>query len=131
MPSIAIVSPCGGAGRSTLTASLATLAARGGAWSLAVECDPQNLLALHFGAEHAPIEGLASRASRGQAWNTAALAASDGTLILPFGALEAPALVDWERRLIVEPDWLAARLDMLARPAHGWTFIDAPRVPAD
>ncbi len=130
MPSVAIVSPCGGTGRSTLAASMATLAARSGVWGLAIECDPQNLLALHFGAVQAPLEGLASRASRGQVWNTAALAASDGTLVLPFGAMEAPALVDWERRLVAEPDWLAARLDTLARPADGWTFIDAPRWPA-
>ena len=130
MPSVAIVSPCGGTGRSTLTASLATLAARSGVWGLAVECDPQNLLALHFGAERAPVEGLASRAARGQVWNTAALAASDGTLVLPFGAMDPPALVDWERRLVIEPDWLAARLDTLARPADGWTFLDTPRWPA-
>ncbi len=130
MPSIAIVSPCGGAGRSTLVASMATLAARSGVWGLAVECDPQNLLALHFGADRAPSEGLASRAARGQVWNTAALAASDGTLVLPFGAMDAPALVDWERRLIVEPDWLLTRLDTLARPTDSWTFIDAPRAPS-
>jgi cellulose synthase operon protein YhjQ len=130
MPSIAIVSPCGGTGRTTLCASLAMLAARTGVWSLAVECDPQNLLALHFGAEQPPAEGLASRAARGLAWNTAALAASDGTLILPFGAMDAPAKVDWERRLIADPDWLAARLDTLAPPADGWTFIDTPRAPS-
>jgi len=130
MPCIAIVSPCGGSGRSTLTASLATLTARSGVWALAVECDPQNLLALHFGAEQAPVDGLASRAAQGQVWNTAALAASDGTLILPFGAMDAPALVDWQRRLIVEPDWLGARLDTLARPAESWTFIDTARAPS-
>jgi cellulose synthase operon protein YhjQ len=130
MPSIAIVSPVGGAGRTTLTACLAATATRGGQWSLAVEFDPQNLLALHFGADHPPADGLVSRASRGQAWNTAALAASDGTLVLPFGAMDAPALVDWERRLIVEPDWLYARLDTLARPPDGWTFIDTPRTPS-
>jgi len=130
MPTIALVSTCGGAGRSTLAASLATLAARSGVWGLAVEFDPQNLLALHFGADAAPADGLASRAARGQPWNTAALAASDGTLVLPFGAMDPPALVDWERRLIVEPDWLSARLDTLARPDDGWTFIDSPRGPS-
>jgi cellulose synthase operon protein YhjQ len=130
MPTVAIVSAGGGAGRSTLTASLATLAARSGVWGLAVECDPQNLLALHFGAEQAPADGLVSRAARGQVWNTAALAASDGTLVLPFGAMDPPALVDWERRLVIEPDWLAQRLDTLARPDDGWTFIDTPRWPA-
>lgn len=130
MPALAIVSPCGGTGRSTLAASLATLAARGGHWSLAVEFDPQNLLALHFGADGPPPDGLASRAARGQPWNTAALAASDGTLVLPFGAMDAPALVDWERRLVAEPDWLRGHLDTLARPADGWTFIDTPRAPS-
>ena len=130
MPSLAIVSPCGGSGRSTLAAALATLTARAGTWALAVECDPQNLLAQHFGAEAAPPEGLASRVAHGKVWNTAALAANDGTLILPFGAIDAPALVDWERRLIIDPDWLGTRLETLARPAEGWIFIDTPRMPA-
>lgn len=130
MPAIAVVSPCGGSGRSSLAAALAHLAAREKLWSLAVECDSQNLLALHFGAARAPADGLFSHAARDRPWNTAALAAVDGTFILPFGAMEPRALVDWERRLVAEPDWLAARLDTLARPAGGWTFLDTARWPS-
>lgn len=130
MPTLAIISPCGGAGRTTLTASLASLNARRKIWTLAVEFDVQNVLALHFGADHSPADGLASRAASQMPWNTAALAAADSTLVLPFGMLDPPALVDWERRLIVEPDWLAGRLESIARPAQSWTFIDTPRWPS-
>jgi cellulose synthase operon protein YhjQ len=130
MPTLALLSPCGGTGRSTLTAALASVSARRKTWSLAVEFDPQNALALHFGADTAPTDGLASRAARQLAWNTAALSAADGTLVLPFGALDSPALVDWERRLIVEPDWLHARLESIASPADGWIYIDTPRWPS-
>jgi cellulose synthase operon protein YhjQ len=127
---IALVSLGGGNGRSTLTASLTRLAARGGHWALAVECDPQNLLGLHFGLDGPPADGLASRAAQERAWNTAALAAPDGALILPFGSLTAPALVDWQRQLIAEPDWLGCRLNEIERPHSGWTFMDAPRAPS-
>lgn len=130
MPNIALVSPCGGTGRSTLTATLTALVSRSNGWSLAVECDPQNLLALHFGAEQAVDEGLASQALRGQAWNAAALVARDGSLVLPFGPLAPLALIDWERRLVVEPDWLWAHLDRLVRPPGAWVFIDTPRTPS-
>jgi cellulose synthase operon protein YhjQ len=129
MPTLSILSASGGAGRSTLTAGLASVFARSPVWSLAVEFDPQNLLAFHFGASTPPQDGLASRASRNLPWNTAALVAADSTLILPFGEVSAPALIDWERRLIVEPDWLRSRLDSIARPNEAWTFIDTPRWP--
>ncbi len=130
MPSVSLISACGGVGRSTLTAALASETARAGHWSLALECDPQNLLALHFGAEQAPADGLMSRSMKGRAWNTAALRAADGTLVLPFGALDADLLGRCMQRMLAEPDWLATRLAALDRPAAGWVWLDTARAPS-
>jgi cellulose synthase operon protein YhjQ len=126
MPTLALIAPCGGVGRSTLAAALATLAAREGRWSLLLEWDPQNLVALHFGAEQEPAEGLASCAAQARPWHQAALQADDGTLVLPFGALAANLLTRWERQMAEQPTWLQERLRELDRPADGWTFIDTP-----
>ena len=130
MTTVALVSTVGGVGRTTLTAALATLAARGGAWSLALECDPQNLLAMHFGGGSPPVDGLVSCAMQGRPWHTAALQASDRALVLPFGAMDAAALSRCAEQLASEPDWLASRLDELERPSASWTFIDAARAPS-
>jgi cellulose synthase operon protein YhjQ len=129
MPTIAIASLAGGVGRTTLMAHLATLAARSGHWSLALEWDPQNAAALHFGAGQPPVDGLAARAERGEPWHEAALRSGDGVLLLPFGEIASGALCRWQSRLEAEPHWLHQALSQLNRPASGWTFIDTPRAP--
>lgn len=60
MKTVAIVSPVGGAGRTTLTAELASLMSARGHRTLAVECDPRNVLAMHFGLREPARAGLAS-----------------------------------------------------------------------
>jgi cellulose synthase operon protein YhjQ len=129
MTTLALASLAGGVGRSTLTAQLATLAARDGRFSLALEWDPQNLLALHFGASRGPQAGIGAQAQQGQGWAEAALRSADGVAVLPFGRLADDALCAWQSRMQAEPEWLAAQLARLQRPAGGWTFIDTPRAP--
>lgn len=126
MPTIALISASGGVGRSTLAAALTTLIARDGRWSLALEWDPQNLLALHFGAARAPADGLASGAEQGRPWHHAALRADDGSVVLPFGAMAPQRLAEWERQMAAQPLWLRERLAELDTPADGWTLIDTP-----
>jgi len=128
MPRLAIISASGGTGRSTLAAALASLATRCGPEALALDWDPANALALHLGAFEPPDDGLALQAPRGR--EVVALQAADGTLVLPHGTLDAPTLVDLERRLVAEPDWLRARLDELPLAPDGWVFLDTPRWPS-
>ena len=132
--SLAIISLAGGVGRTTLAGELATLAARAGHGSLAVDWDPQNLLALHFGLEHPPAEGLAANAANGLPWQDCALRNADGAVLLPFGRLSLAQLRDWYPQMARERDWLAERLAQIERPAprsgRHWTFIDTPRAPS-
>ena len=126
MPSLAVVSLAGGVGRTTLTAALATLTARAGHAALAVDWDPQNLLALHFGLEAPPAEGLAANAAAGKPWDTSALQDADGAVVLPYGRLD--------HELARHDDWLAEQLAQLDLPmgasGHAWTFIDTARAPS-
>ncbi|MBA4175015.1 MAG: cellulose synthase operon protein YhjQ [Leptothrix sp. (in: Bacteria)] len=134
MPSLAVISLAGGVGRTTLAATLARLAARAGHASLAVDWDPQNLLALHFGLQHPPAEGLASNAANGLPWQGSALRSADGAVVLPFGRLSLEQLRDWYPQMARERGWLADRLAQIELPrAHAgvaWTFIDTPRSPS-
>lgn len=134
MPSLAVVSLAGGVGRTTLTAALATLAARAGHAALAVDWDPQNLLALHFGLDAPPAEGLAANAAANKPWHTSALQSSDGAVVLPFGGFEPDRLRRWFTETGSQRDWLAEKLAQVDLPAgstgHSWTFIDTPRAPS-
>jgi len=134
MPSLAVVSLAGGVGRTTLTAALATLAARAGHAALAVDWDPQNLLALHFGLEAPPAEGLAANAAAGLPWHPSALRSADGAVVLPFGQLDTAQLRRQHPQMADSSDWLAEKLDQLDLPAgpsgQSWTFIDTPRAPS-
>lgn len=134
MPSVAVVSLSGGVGRTTLTAALATLAARAGHASLAVDWDPQNLLALHFGVQAPPDEGLAANSAAGKPWHTSALRSAEGVDVLPFGRLDTAQLRSWYPEMANDRDWLAQRLAQLDVPpgasGHSWTFIDTPRAPS-
>lgn len=130
MTRVAVVSAAGGAGRSFLTAALATEAARMGRFALAVEWDPQNLLSLHFGATASPRKGLATAAVAGHNWAETALRSDDGVSVLPYGRLDMEHQSAWESRMVQEPGWLAAQLARLDVPANGWVFVDSPRAPS-
>jgi len=132
MPSLAVISLAGGVGRTTLAATLTTLAARAGHASLAVDWDPQNLLALHFGVELPPAEGLAANAASGLPWQGSALRSTDGAMVLPFGRLNVEQLRDWYPRMARDRGWLAERLAQIDLSGAGaaWTFIDTPRSPS-
>lgn len=90
MKTIAIVAPVGGAGRSTMTAALASLLAGRGHAVLALECDPRNLLGLHFGLREPVERGLVDAALRPSAsdWATAALRSDDDVLLVPWGQVD-------------------------------------------
>lgn len=137
MKTIAIVSSVGGAGRTTLTAALAGLLAAREHVALAAECDPRNVLALHFGLRERAREGLITHLAGGpgadDAWSRAALQSDDGVLVLPWGSLanadeslddDASALLD------ARPGWLRELLGRVDLPAHAIALVDAGTWPS-
>ncbi|TDG04408.1 cellulose synthase operon protein YhjQ [Paraburkholderia guartelaensis] len=140
MKTIAIVSSVGGAGRTTLTAALAGLLAAREHVALAAECDPRNVLALHFGLRESAREGLVTHLAGGpgadDAWSRAALQSDDGVLVLPWGSLadghasgdprddDASALLD------ARPGWLRELLARVDLPAHTIALVDAGTWPS-
>ncbi len=137
MHRLALISICGGVGRSTLSALLATATARQGQWSLLLEWDPRNLLAWYLGARYGGREGIARAALDDVPWQSAGLRADDGTLLLPFGRLTPSEEAGFAWHMADEPQWLAKRLDTLggvgtvaiAGGAYvGGLLADQPRV---
>lgn len=129
-PSIAIVSPLGGSGRTTLTAHLATIVAVHGQPCLAMDLCAQNMLGRHLGMQQPAQAGWASLAAQQQWWGQAALGNSDGVDLLPFGTASTDELGTLEQAWALDPQWLRPRLDALDVPAGSALFLDTPLWPA-
>lgn len=127
---IAIVSPLGGTGRTTLAAHLATLLAARGQPCLALDLCAQNMLGRHLGMQQAAETGWAHLAAQQQWWGQAALHNSDGVHLLPFGSASTAALDLLQRAWAQEPDWLRPRVDALEIPAGTAVLMDTPLWPA-
>ena len=130
MKILAIVSTVGGAGRTTLTAELASLLVARGNPVLAIECDPRNVLGMYFGMETPPKAGLSSPilATASEAWADAGFVSDDGVLFVPWGSggVDGEALARMDR----DPNWLRKRLALVALPAHGVALVDTATWPS-
>lgn len=126
----AIVSGNGGAGRTTVTANLASLMARRGRKVLALDMDPRNALGLHLGLPLDEHDGFAARLAAGTAWNEAAFVSSDQVQILPFGELTEDQRLSLEIQMMREPAWLSRRLAQLQLSEQSIVLIDTPRLPS-
>ncbi|MFD1559300.1 cellulose biosynthesis protein BcsQ [Paraburkholderia silviterrae] len=139
MRTVAIVSAVGGAGRTTLTAALASLLAARSHAALAVECDPRNVLALHFGLRENAREGLVTNLRgtnpsdtnpAGDGWARAALQSDDGVLVLPWGSAPQEDDDDGAAHLDAHRAWLRERLARVDLPANGIALIDTAPWPS-
>jgi cellulose synthase operon protein YhjQ len=131
MRTIAIVSASGGAGRTTFTAELASLLAARGHRTLALECDPRNVLALHFGLRESAREGLVSHfAGHAEAWANAALQSDDGVLVLPWGSETTDAETDASTALEAQPHWLRDLLSRVDLRPGALALIDCAAWPS-
>lgn len=127
---IAVVSPLGGSGRTTLTVHLATLLALQGQPCLAVELCAQNLLGRHLGMHEPSALGWASLAAAGQWWADGSFNNSDGVSVLPFGQADLNTIETVEHQLQAQPRWLQDRLEQLEVPAHCTVLLDTPVWPS-
>lgn len=127
---IAVVSPLGGVGRTTLTAHLATLLARQGQRSLAVELCAQNLLGRHLGMHEASAAGWARAAADGQWWAEGGFDNSDGVRVLPFGEASLETVHTLHQLLQVQPRWLQDQIELLDIPSDSTVLLDTPLWPS-
>lgn len=127
---IAIVSAAGGVGRSTLTASLATLLVQRGIAVLALDFDPQNLLSTLLGSDEASLGGLLPDFLTRKEFGMSALVNSNDVACLPFGRSSEASLVTFEQHLHTEPEWLKKCIAQINYPPGAFLLIDTPRLPS-
>jgi len=131
MPLVAVVSPKGGVGKTTLTASVAALFAARGHEVVGLDLDPQNALRVHLGL---PVmeeeEGFVTGLADGGSWRGALRGTAYGVSLLPHGAADPHEVLDLTRLLLDRPEALAEPVrEMLADPRR-IVIADCPPGPS-
>lgn len=123
---VAVVSPKGGVGKTTVVANLASALADRGRAVTVVDLDPQNALRLHLQMPLGEPGGIAVSALQGQALAEACFASPEGLRVLPYGTVSERDRREFEARLLDDPGWLARALATLPATADAITLIDTP-----
>ncbi|KAF1021386.1 MAG: Cellulose biosynthesis protein BcsQ [Paracidovorax wautersii] len=123
MKAVAVVSPKGGVGKTTVTVNLAVALRQAGHAVLVVDLDPQSALRLHFNLDLTQAGGLARSTADGTRWREACVMSDAGVAVLPFGEDERDAL---EARLQHDGGWLRAQLASMGLAAETVVLIDTP-----
>jgi len=127
---LSVVSAKGGVGKSTVVANLCVALSKQGLSVLAVDLDPQNASALHFGLDPAEITGLSRIALRGEPFWKALQETRSGASLLPYGVVNEPDRIAFEAILGADEKWL---LNGLPDPSDGGPdiiVIDTPPGPS-
>lgn len=131
MKRIAVVSAKGGVGKTTLTANLSAGLARCGSTPvLALDLDPQNALALHFGVSPGEMNGLARATLEHKPWSTACISRSGGLHVLPYGLVTEHDRMSFESQIEAHDHWLSDQLDTLDLPPDALVLLDTPPGPS-
>ncbi len=130
MTVIAVISPKGGVGKTTVSVNLAcALAANGRAVRL-VDLDPQNALRLHLGADPADTHGLIHQTLQQTSWYYSEYESAYGVSFIPYGKATEIERITFEAHLTQTPNWLRDNLAKLEQVSGGLTIIDTPPGPS-
>jgi cellulose synthase operon protein YhjQ len=118
---IALVSPKGGVGKTTLCAALACTLAHSGRM-IAIDLDPQNALQYHLGVgTAAPVQ-----VAPAESWSDLLQEGANGTQVLPFGLLAGDDVAQLAHHFQTEPHWLAKQLAEMHLDTQDIVMIDTP-----
>ncbi len=122
---VAVVSPKGGVGKTTLSAGLATVLRLQGGQTLAIDLDPQSALQYHLQVSP-DVAGMGNASLLGENWRSLLLPGSAGTQLLPYGMLNEEERRTLERYLDSDPQWLARQLARMDLGERDVVVIDTP-----
>ncbi len=129
MPLIAIASPKGGVGKTTLTAHLAAILAGRGYKVTVLDLDPQNALRLHLGVSIREHGGFMARIRDQPAWKSCLQETDSGVKLLPFGAAEPDEVLDIAAALGSDPGLLATPVQQMLADPNLVLLVDTPPGP--
>ncbi|MBC3927611.1 cellulose biosynthesis protein BcsQ [Undibacterium sp. CY21W] len=127
---VAVISPKGGVGKTTVTANLAASLARMGAKVVVLDLDPQNALRLHFGIPYEDASGIAIRNLADDRWSHVLYQSTYGVDFLPYGTVEEDQRAIFEDAVRKNPDWLLSHLQNLFLEPETVVLIDTPPGPS-
>lgn len=130
MTVIAVISPKGGVGKTTVAVNLACTLAMGGRAVRLVDLDPQNAMRLHLGADPRDVEGLVHQTLQQASWQGAEYDSSYGVSFVPYGKATEIERITFEAYLSQTPNWLRDNLAGLEHDANSLTLIDTPPGPS-
>jgi cellulose synthase operon protein YhjQ len=120
---IAIASPKGGVGKTTICAALAG-ALNGKGRVIAIDLDPQNALQYQLGAgsDAAPVDAAPTE----EHWSSLLRLGSTGTCVLSYEAISEEGQRSLEQRIQKDRHWLARQLRRMNLTADDVVIIDTP-----
>ena len=127
---VAVISPKGGVGKTTVTANLASTLATLGERITVLDLDPQNALRLHFGLNYDETSGIALPALQHGSWRHTLFESGYGVDFLPYGSVEEVQRDALEEHLRQHPDWLQTQLQTLSLAEDAVLLIDTPPGPS-
>lgn len=129
MPVIAIASPKGGVGKTTLTAYVAAHIAAQGWKVVALDLDPQNALRLHLGLSIHEEAGVMATLSDTTDWQAAMRDTPFGVQVLPFGNADPVDALDGYAAIMEDPGLIAGPVRQIAQRPDTVVLLDTPPGP--
>jgi cellulose synthase operon protein YhjQ len=121
---IAVVSPKGGVGKTTLCSALACSLARHGR-VVAIDLDPQNALQYHLGVSAEAVARQTAAAASGD-WRSSLAVGTAGTQVLSHTVVAAAGEAALARQMSVDGQWLLRQLHALQLQAGDVVLLDLP-----
>lgn len=130
MTVLAVISPKGGVGKTSVSVNLSCALAEKGRSIRLVDLDPQNALRLHLGADMAENDGMAPQTLQQRSWRNAEFDSAYGVSFVPFGNVSEADRIALEAHLARTPSWLRDNLADLGHGADDLIVIDTPPGPS-
>ena len=126
MKRVAVVSPKGGVGKTTVTVNLSVALHRAGHQVMVVDLDPQSALRFHFNLDLEHPGGLSRAAIDGTPWRDACVQSESGVVVLPFGEVGESEREQIELAIHHDPDWLLRHLQAMGLSQDAIVLLDTP-----